>query len=147
MEQQKFCDVVDLIRKEDPRYERRAYYFLRDALDHTVKSLKKAETKSGEKRLSNHVTGQELLEGIREYALKQFGPMTHFVLTDWGIKRCPDFGAMVFQLIEYGVFSKTDEDSPNDFADIYDFKDAFVRPFMSRKRLEADAKKTGPQSN
>jgi uncharacterized repeat protein (TIGR04138 family) len=147
MEQQKFCDVVDLIRKENPRFERRAYYFLRDALDHTVKTLKKAEQKSPEKRVSNHVTGPELLEGIREFALKQYGPMTHFVLTDWGIRGCSDFGEMVYQLIDYGVFSKTDEDSKEDFSEIYDFKDAFVVPFLSKKRLEADTKNAGLESN
>jgi uncharacterized repeat protein (TIGR04138 family) len=70
-----------------------------------------------------------LLQGIRAYALDQFGPLTKTVLNTWGITRCSDFGDIVFNLIEYNVFSKTDSDRREDFADIYDFDEAFVKPF------------------
>ena len=40
-----------------------------------------------------------------------------------------DFGDIVFNLIEYNVFSKTENDRREDFADIYTFDDAFVKPF------------------
>jgi uncharacterized repeat protein (TIGR04138 family) len=133
MQEPDYGDVIDLIRKEDPRYDRKAYFFLRDALDHTVKAIKKAEAKSGRKRGSNHVTGQELLEGIRDYAVAQFGPMTHLVFQQWGITRCGDFGEMVYQLIEFGVFSKTDEDRKEDFAEVYDFSEAFIKPFLPQR--------------
>ncbi len=134
MDEHDFGDVIQLIRKEDARYERRAYFFLRDALDHTVAAVRKAETKSGRKRENSHVTGQELLEGIRDYALAQYGPMAHLVLSSWGIRRCGDFGEMVYQLIEHGVFSKTESDRKEDFAEIFDFEDTFVRPFRPKKR-------------
>ena len=134
MEELDFASVVDMIRKDDPRYERRAYFFLRDALDHTVNAVRKAEAKSGQSRGTNHVTGQELLEGIREHALQQFGPMAHLVLSQWGITRCSDFGEMVYQLIEFSVFSKTDTDRKEDFADIFTFEDAFVKPFQPKTR-------------
>lgn len=134
MEEPDFGDVVDLIRKEDPRYERRAYFFLRDALDHTVKQVRKAEAKSSQKRASSHVSGQELLEGIREFALGQFGPMTCLVFRQWGISKCGDFGEMVFQLIDFGVFSKTESDRKEDFAEVYEFEAAFVKPFLPRRR-------------
>ncbi|MGH8019625.1 MAG: Minf_1886 family protein [Opitutaceae bacterium] len=134
MEELDFGDVVDLIRKEDPRYEKRAYFFLRDALDHTVKQVRKTEAKSGQKRGSSHVTGPELLEGIREYAVTQFGPMTHLVFQQWGIGRCGDFGEMVYQLIKAGVFSKTDGDRQEDFSEVYDFGEVFVKPFLPRRR-------------
>lgn len=134
MDEHDFGDVIHLIRKEDPRYERRAYFFLRDALDHTVSTIRKAEAKSAKKRESNHVTGQELLEGIRDYALAQYGPMAHLVLSNWGITRCGDFGEMVYQLIEHGVFSKTESDRKEDFAEIFDFRETFVKPFQPKKR-------------
>jgi uncharacterized repeat protein (TIGR04138 family) len=134
MEELDFAAVVDMVRKDDPRYERRAYFFLRDALDRTVNAVRKAEAKSGQPRGTNHVTGQELLEGIREHALQQFGPMAHLVLSQWGLKRCSDFGEMVYQLIEFGVFSKTDTDRKEDFADIFSFEDAFVKPFLPKTR-------------
>lgn len=134
MEEIDFGDVVDMIRKEDGRYERRAYFFLRDALDHTVSAIRKAENKSGARRGSNHVSGQELLEGIREYAIQQFGPMAHFVLTNWGISRCGDFGEMVYLLIEHGVFSKTENDRKEDFAEVFCFEDAFRKPYLPKMR-------------
>lgn len=147
MDELDFGEVVDLIRKEDPRYERRAYFFLRDALDHTVSAVKKAEAKAAKPRGSSHVTGQELLEGIREFALQQFGPMTFLVLTNWGVKRCGDFGEMVYQLIEYGVFSKTDADRKEDFADIYEFETAFVKPFQPRQRRLPAPQLAGPEQS
>lgn len=134
MDEIDYGEVVDAIRKDDPRYERRSYFFLRDALDHTVTSVRKAETKSGKSRGTNHVTGQELVEGIKNYALQQFGPMAYHVLTQWGITRCSDFGVMVYQLIAVGVFSKTDADRQEDFAELYDFETAFVKPFLPKRR-------------
>lgn len=134
MEEIDFGEVVDAIRRDDPRYARRAYFFLREALDYTVTTVRKAELKAGKSRGSNHVTGQELVEGIREYALQQFGPLAHHVLTEWGITRCADFGEMVYQLIDHGVFSKTDSDRKEDFAELYDFETAFVKPFLPKHR-------------
>jgi uncharacterized repeat protein (TIGR04138 family) len=134
MDEHDFGEVINQIRKDDPRYERRAYFFLRDALDHTVGAVRKAEAKSGKKRESNHVSGPELLEGIRDYALAQFGPMTHLVLSNWGVTRCGDFGEMVYQLIEQGVFSKTESDRKEDFSEIFDFEETFVKPFQPKKR-------------
>jgi uncharacterized repeat protein (TIGR04138 family) len=127
MQDTDFAEIVALICKEDPRFDRKAYDFIRLGLDHTVKELKKKEgSKAGRSR---HVSGAELLEGLRVYALDQFGPLAKTVLNSWGVKRCSDFGELVFNLIEYNVFSKTDNDRREDFADIYTFDDAFVKPF------------------
>jgi uncharacterized repeat protein (TIGR04138 family) len=125
-----FGEAVDLILNEDPRYSREAYYFLRDALDYTLKQRKKAKEGSG------HVTGQQLLEGVRQYALKEFGPMVPTVLDYWRVKRCEDFGEMVFSLIGVGIFGKTDQDSKDDFRGIYTFHDAFVAPFLPEPPIE-----------
>lgn len=123
-----FAEIVGLICKEDSRYDRKAYDFIRLGLDHTVKELKK---KAGDKTArSRHVSGPELLQGLRVYALDQFGPMTKTVLNSWGVTRCTDFGEIVFNLIEYNVFSKTEEDRREDFSDIYTFEEAFVKPFL-----------------
>jgi hypothetical protein len=80
------------------------------------------------------VTGPELLDGLRVYALEQFGPLTKTVLNSWGVRRCQDFGDIVFNLIEYNAFSKTDNDRREDFADIYEFDDVFVKPFLPTQR-------------
>jgi uncharacterized repeat protein (TIGR04138 family) len=84
-----------------------------------------------------HVSGQELLGGIRDYALAQFGPMTQMVFEEWGIKRCEDFGEIVFNMVEIGLLGKTEKDSREDFANGYDFDDAFRKPFRPASRIAA----------
>ncbi|MBI2517367.1 MAG: hypothetical protein HYV95_10685 [Opitutae bacterium] len=132
MQDLEFSEVVELICKEDNRFDRKAYTFVRQALDSTVKDLKKKQPDRTTK--SQHVTGAELLEGIRAYALEQFGPLAKTVLNTWGITRCRDFGDIVFNLIEYNVFSKTENDRREDFADIYEFDEAFVKPFVPARK-------------
>lgn len=132
MQDSEFADVVGVICKEDPRYGRKAYEFVRLGLDHTVKDLKKRG--GGAEAKSRHVSGHELLEGLRTFALDQFGPMAKTVLNSWGIHRCRDFGDIVFNLIAYKVFSKTDADRPEDFDGLYDFDEAFVKPFLPAGR-------------
>ena len=127
-----FTEIVDLICKEDSRYDKKAYAFVRQGLDHTVKGIKKADPARTQQ--SQHVAGRELLEGMRVYALDQFGPLAKTVLDSWGIHRCADFGEIVFNLIEYRIFSKTETDRREDFADIYDFDEAFVKPFLPTER-------------
>jgi uncharacterized repeat protein (TIGR04138 family) len=131
-----FAETLDSITATDPRYSRDAYVFLRDALDYTTKQQKKV--KGGPVR---HVAGPELLQGVRQYALKEFGPMVVTVLSYWGIRSCEDIGHMVFNLIGAGIFGKTEEDSIEDFKSVYDFEEAFVKPFAPEKPV---AKKPPP---
>jgi uncharacterized repeat protein (TIGR04138 family) len=124
MQKLDFGEKLDLIVQQDPRYDREAYLFLRDALDFTVKLRKKA------KEGADHVTGQQLLEGIRLFALKQYGPMVPTVFAYWGVRRGDDFGEMVFNFIREGVFGKTETDSIEHFRGGYTFHEAFVAPFL-----------------
>lgn len=133
MQNPDFSEIVSLICKEDPRFDRRAYDFVRLGLDHTVKELRKRDSARAER--SRHVSGPELLDGLRAYALEQFGPLAKTVLNNWGVHRCRDFGDIVFNLIEYNVFSKTENDRPEDFGDQFDFDEAFVKPFQPARRL------------
>lgn len=124
MDQSKFEAALDAVLAHEPRYNRAAYYFLRDALDFTLKERKKATGQTG------HVSGQLLLDGVRKLALKQFGPMVPAVFEYWGLQATEDFGNMVFALVEVGIFGKTENDSLADFRDIYSFHEAFVAPFL-----------------
>jgi uncharacterized repeat protein (TIGR04138 family) len=124
MQKLEFADAVDRLIATDLRYTRDAYYFLRDALDHTVKHRKRQLGENG------HVTGQQLCEGIRTYAVKQFGPMVPTVFSEWGITKTDDFGDMVWSLIELDVFGKTATDRRDDFNGVYAFHDAFVVPYL-----------------
>ena len=104
---------------KDPRYKPEAYIFVHDALGHTWARL-------DERR---HVTGRELLEGIKDLALKRYGRMAKAVLNSWGVKTTDDFGAIVFSLVDAGLLSKTEEDRVEDFHDVYDFDEVFVRSY------------------
>ncbi len=117
-------DPIATLVAADDRYHRDAYAFLKEALEYTQRTLKRPV---GEK--TRHITGQELLEGIREYALKEYGPMALTVLSEWGIHRSEDFGEIVFNMVEHGILSKTENDSRKDFQDGYDFEKAFRSPF------------------
>jgi uncharacterized repeat protein (TIGR04138 family) len=130
-----FTEIVDHICLEDPRYAGEAYAFVREGLDHTLKSLRR----SGSQHVNRHVTGQELLGGLRDFALKEFGPMAKTVLNDWGIVRCEDFGNIVFNLVNSGVLGKTDTDSLNDFKNGFNFDEAFCEPFRPRPEDVAPA--------
>jgi uncharacterized repeat protein (TIGR04138 family) len=126
-----FDEVIDLLVTRDSRYHRESYFFVREALDFTQKSGPKP--KRSEIR---HVTGAELLDGIRAYALQQFGPMAITVLGEWGIHRCEDFGEIVFNMVETGLLAKTDRDSRDDFKGGYAFDAAFRLPFLPAARRE-----------
>ena len=123
-----FAEALESVVVNDPRYHRDGYIFLRDAHDITTKQQKKVKGVS-----VRHVTGPELLDGVRQYALKEFGPMVMTVFDSWGVHSCEDIGHMVFNLIGAGVFGKTEEDSIKDFENVYDFDEAFVRPFAPAK--------------
>lgn len=134
MQDLKFNEIVALICKEDPRFDRSAYGFVRAGLDFTVKELKKSDAERAGRSL--HVSGEELLMGLRAYALDQYGPMARTVLEQWGIKRCGDFGDIVFNLIEYNVFSRNPEDRREDFAEFYNFDEAFDQPFLPKEQRQ-----------
>lgn len=122
-----FDEVVGRICDADDRFDAEAYYFVREALDRTVSEL--TRFKDGKPQ---HVTGAELCHGIRAYSLSEFGPLTLLVLTEWGLHATLDFGEIVYNLIEAGVMGKTPADRKNDFAEVFDFQDAFGRPYVPR---------------
>ncbi len=116
-------ELLENIVLEDNRYSVDAYHFVREGLDFTVKSL----------RSPRHVNGGELLNGIREYALEEYGPMAKRVLAEWGITCCTDIGCIVFNLVNVGLLGKTEDDSLEDFEKGYDFNDAFLQPYRPVK--------------
>lgn len=124
MQQHNFEEIVDSICQADARFSPSAYSFVRAGLDHTLKQLKRQRSS-----LDKHVTGPELLEGLRQFTLEEFGPLGRLVLNHWGIHSCRDFGAIVFNLIEYNVLGRNESDTIDDFVDLYTFEEAFEKPF------------------
>lgn len=114
------------VLEKDPRYKLEAYLFLLAALDFTRRMTKKEK----------HVTGQELLEGIKQLAIKNFGMMSKTVFESWGVKTTDDFGEIVFNLVDAKLLSKTEEDKKKDFHQVYDFEDVFVKRYNFSKKDE-----------
>jgi len=131
-----FLEALDAIVEADATYDREAYLFLRDGLDYTIKRLNKDQTPN-----DRHVTPVQLLDGIRLYALREYGPMAPTVLEYWGVTETLDFGKMVFKLVEAGIFGKTDTDKLEDFANVYDFEEAFLVPYLPTRLANASGRK------
>src|SRR5919109_4776574 len=117
--------LADLVQRY-PRYTYEAYEFVFAALSHTQRLL--GRVPSEEEALAPgpqyHVSGRELVEGIRDLALREFGLMARVVFRLWGINRTGDFGEIVFNLVEENLMSKTDQDSRADFQDVFDLDQA-----------------------
>lgn len=110
------------IARKDTRYKEEAYSFVMAAIEKTIDGLTEAR----------HVTGGELLDGIRRYAMQQFGPMAKEVFNFWGIFTTEDFGAIVFNLVDAGLLSTSESDSLQDFARGYDFRKIFEEDYFKR---------------
>ncbi|MEO8206687.1 MAG: Minf_1886 family protein [Chthoniobacterales bacterium] len=124
-----FHEALDLILRDDHRYHKDAYVFVRDALEVALKHRKK-----NVKEVQRHVSAAELLEAFQHHALKEFGPMTVAVLDYWGVKNTDDVGNIVFNLIHAGILGKTDEDTLEAFRNGFDFQEIFIKPFLPLPR-------------
>jgi uncharacterized repeat protein (TIGR04138 family) len=125
--------LAEVVRR-DPRYAYEAYEFVFAALAHTQRRLGRVPRESGEGEPGPqyHVTGPELLEGVRDLALQEFGLMARTVFRLWGINGTGDFGEIVFNLVESNLMSKTDQDNRQDFYNIYDLDKALVEDYRIR---------------
>ena len=112
---------IQQVAQKDARYAPAAYYYLFDALDYAMAKLGR-NMRVG---LDRHISVSELLHGIKDYALDQYGPLARLVLESWGVRRTEDFGEIVFHLIEAGLLNRRDEDRKEDFEGVFSFHEAF----------------------
>jgi len=120
---QLYMSDIQTLRKiveKNPRYPVEAYLFVLEALFCTRKKFKKEK----------HVSGQELLEGIKDLALNRYGSTAKMVFNHWGIKKTVDLGDIVFNMVNAKLLSKTEEDSLDDFKDVYNFEDVFIKDYQ-----------------
>lgn len=134
MERLTFGAAVKLLTSREPRYQSDGYYFIKDSLERTLARLRKEELEE-----HRQVTGPELLEGLIDHALAEFGSMAVSVLESWGISDGEDVGKMVFLLIGVGAFGRSDEDSPEDFVGVVDLRERLLRPYRPSRRVLAPA--------
>ncbi len=116
---------------EDKRYKLEAYQFIREALQYANENLNlgDADSEKPEKQGPQHITGQQLCEACRLYAIEQYGYLSKMVLANWGIHSTSDFGEVVYNLIRIEQMRKNESDRREDFNDIYTFDDAFEPNF------------------
>jgi uncharacterized repeat protein (TIGR04138 family) len=116
MTEVQFADeILDQLQERNPRFHTRAYFFVLASLHSVIRSLDEPR----------HISGGELAQGVRRLALDRYGPMARTVLEHWGIHETEDVGGVVFALVDQGVLVKQDEDSLEDFRDVFDFEEAF----------------------
>ena len=105
-----------------------AFQFIRDGLGHTVAMVhgqEAAESLSDDEDESRHVSGRDLCNGLRDYAIRRYGLLAKTVLNHWGVTETEDFGKIVFALVHAGLLRKTDDDTIDDFRGVFDFEDEF----------------------
>jgi uncharacterized repeat protein (TIGR04138 family) len=105
------------------KYPLDAFVFVQRGLDDTVRRVHGEPKPDADP--ANHVTGQQLSLGLRDFALLQYGLLARTVLRRWHINSTEDFGQIVFAMVEGGLMKKTAEDSVRDFSGVYDFEEAF----------------------
>lgn len=130
---------IHQLLQDDPRYKLEAYQFVREALAYAQDEMGLGQAGAAEAQedlgdpegppVERHVTGQQLCEAIRLYALNQFGYMAKVVLNSWGIKKTRDVGNIVFNLIDIECMRKSSSDRLEDFDDVFDFDTAFQKEF------------------
>ncbi|MFG0326050.1 MAG: Minf_1886 family protein [Phycisphaerales bacterium JB037] len=109
---------------DDSPYPPQAFEFVRQGLAHTVSSVHEGVPGLSDDE-SHHVTGAQLCFGLKDYAIRRYGKLARTVLQRWGIHRTGDFGRIVFAMVDAGLMRKTDEDSIEDFDEVYGFDEAF----------------------
>ncbi|MBQ6704806.1 MAG: hypothetical protein IJN19_02195 [Opitutales bacterium] len=124
MNENDFEKAVAEITERDSRFAPAAYVFVSGALTETARRLGRSRKSPVKQR---HISGQELAEGAADFAEEQFGSLAYSVLREWGVKTTRDIGDIVFNLIDVGIFSKTEEDSIDDFDNVFDLRSRLLK--------------------
>jgi uncharacterized repeat protein (TIGR04138 family) len=111
--------IMDRIRMREQRFDERAYLFVLGALEFCQQRLP-------ERR---HISGRELALACRDLALDRFGVLARLVLESWGIHNSSDIGDVVFTLVELELLMSQPTDSRDEFAEVFDFDQAFERDY------------------
>lgn len=120
--------ILELVR-EDHRYAYEAYEFVCEAVSFTQDRLGRSAADEDDDEVDHHVSGEELLRGACDLAVRDFGMMAPVVFRQWGINSTDDFGELVFKLIKVDRLSKSDRDELEDFHDVFDLQKALTAGF------------------
>ena len=120
--------------ESDSRYKLDAYLFVRDGLTYAQEVLQigteEAESASPPREeKEKHLTGQQLCQALRQYALDQYGYMAKTVLNSWGLHSTGDFGEVVYNMISEKLMKKSETDRREDFDNVFDFEESLQQSF------------------
>ena len=119
MEDNNVVTELERVAASDSRYKLEAYVFAMGSLEYTLSKLGRR----------GHVSGGELLDGIKEFAKERFGLTARMVFEHWGVRKTDDFGEIVFNLVAARILGKTEQDSREDFRNVYDFREVFEKEY------------------
>ncbi|MCI0704175.1 MAG: hypothetical protein L0241_24215 [Planctomycetia bacterium] len=119
--------ILELCR-EDPRFAYEAYEFVCEAVTYTQDRLGR-HAPGDEANEEHHISGEELLRGTCDLAIREFGMMAFVVFKQWGVRTTDHIGEIVFKLISVQRLSKSDRDDPEDFHDLFDLHQALNEGF------------------
>ena len=106
-----------------------AFAFVQQGLAHAVKLVHdQDEAEMIALGQEHHVSGQELCEGLRDFAVNRYGLLAKAVLAKWGVHATDDFGRIVFAMIDAGLMRRSEDDLFEHFVGVYAFADAFPAP-------------------
>jgi uncharacterized repeat protein (TIGR04138 family) len=108
--------MVERIARDRGVFRPEAYFFVLQAIESAMDRQEEQQ----------HVSGENLLEFIKELGQEQYGPMSVDVFHSWGVRSTLDFGRVVFHLVDEKIMRKREEDSLADFLDKFDFQEAFA---------------------
>jgi len=114
------------LSREDGRFRAEAFVFLFESLEPAVKLAGRDEAQGTDR----HITGQELVEGLRSEATRMFGPLAAQVWRSWGVNSALDWGHIVFLLVNEGLLNRREEDTIDDFREGFDFDQSFVEEYQ-----------------
>lgn len=126
----KQLDWNKLLRTAGP-YPIEAFSFVREGLSYTAERVHGSPESLPDR--DRHISGQQLCLGLRDFAIDRYGLMAPVVLRHWNVRRTDDFGRIVFAMIDEGLMTKTDEDTPEDFRAVFDFEEAFSRQELAAR--------------
>lgn len=122
---------INTLLEKDKRYSYQAYYFILESVNYSInKNFTRDQLESSE---PNHISGQELSFGIKDYAIEKYGPFAIIVLKYWGITDTMDFGNIVYNLIDIGLLRKSKSDTLECFNNVFDFHEEMVEKYKFKK--------------
>jgi len=124
--------LLATILEKDPRYPIEAYHFVSLAVNMTAREILTRRKNSR----NRHISGLQLLLGMKQMLLAKYGCMAMDILSSWNIFSTDDFGNIVFNLAEVRLLGTSENDTREDFHNRFSFQDAFVNPFKTGKRLK-----------